>query len=220
MSWLLDWAKPASLYFEGGGGVFCWVLLLWLCFYFSNFPLRSHTFGEACLSLPFLWPDALEHLTWALLCPLLCAFLQERKITPRCNVRGIACDVVRCFFPSNSTVFRPFSVCLGLRDAWQMGEGAALRTCQTESTRWAEHAFLPNKSVILIHMPLTATETLWLVNSWPSSPRWCLLWILVPKSLIFVCLFSSLNRFKPCKSVPVTPEWILPSPETMLCSAN
>lgn len=77
-----------------------------------------------------------------------------------------------------------------------MGEGAVLQTCQTESTRWARRAFLPNKSVIVIHTPLTATETLWLVNSWPGSPQLCLLWILVPKGLIFVCLFSSLNQFK------------------------
>lgn len=56
-SWPLGWAKPACLYFEEGGGVFCWVLLLWLCFYISDFPLRSHTVGAACLSLP-LQPDA------------------------------------------------------------------------------------------------------------------------------------------------------------------
>lgn len=118
------------------------------CGYVSTFPIfhREATQWEQpacrCLACSLMhW----GHLAGALLCPLLCTYLRGSKIAPKCNVRGIAQSArlpieepemsLRCFFPPNSTTCRPFSVCLSLRDAWHMGEGAVLRTCQTESTR-------------------------------------------------------------------------------------
>lgn len=154
-----------------------------------------------CLSCSLLnW----RQLTWALLCPLLCVPAGKWDHTKlpckgHCSVSeaGLRCD---WGVSPNSGTCRPLSVPLSLRDAWQMGEGVTLWTCQAENTRWVGCAFLPNKSVMVIHMPPTATETLWLVNSWLSSPWLCLLWIVVPKGLVLSCLFTSLNKFKTLKN--------------------
>lgn len=62
----MDWQR-ADLWFEPSlnacilkeEGVF-WFLLLWLCFYVSDFPLRRHMIRAACLSLPFLQPAELK----------------------------------------------------------------------------------------------------------------------------------------------------------------